>query len=145
MEPAQLSDQVRVGHLGAAGQHQVLTRPAPRTAPKGRETTVGKSQKTPSREFDCITCCVPPPPPPPTSLPSLSATLVFCKCKESIHCPSSYLFENGICSCGDKLHGAPRWETGQFCPILAVPLGTATINRLGHFVFCSCFGIYYHI
>jgi len=61
MEPAQLSDQVRVGHLGAAGQHQVLTRPAPRTAPKGRETTVGKSQKTPPREFDCITFCVPSP------------------------------------------------------------------------------------
>ncbi len=29
---------------------------------------------------------------------------------------------NGICSCGDKVHGATGWKTGQFCPILAVPL-----------------------
>jgi hypothetical protein len=28
-------------------------------------------------------------------------------------------------SCGDKMHGAPGWETGLFCPILAVPLGIA--------------------
>jgi hypothetical protein len=69
---------------------------------------------------------------------TLSATLNLCKCKESIHCPRSYLFENDICSCGDKLHGAPGRETGLICPIPAVPLGTATIDPLCHFVFNSC-------
>jgi hypothetical protein len=53
----------------------------------------------------------------------------------SCQCPRSYLFENGICGCWDKLHGAPGWETGLICPILAVPLGTATIIPLGHAVF----------
>jgi hypothetical protein len=42
---------------------------------------------------------------------------------------------SGICSCGDKLHGAPGWETGLICPILAVPLSTAAIIPLGHTVF----------
>jgi hypothetical protein len=70
---------------------------------------------------------------PSPSPPSLSATLNLCYCKESIYCPRSNLFEKGICSCGDKLHGAPGWETGQYCPILAVPLSTALIDPLGHF------------
>ncbi len=35
---------------------------------------------------------------------------------------------NGICSCGDKLHGAPGCETG---PILAVPLNLH-LPPLGH-------------
>ncbi len=135
MEPAQLSDQIRVGHLGSAGQHQVLTRPAP---PRDGRQQLENLKKRLLKNLIYNMLC-------PPSLPSLIATLVLCKCKESIHCPRSYLFENGICSCRDKLHGAPGWETGQFCPILAVPLGTATINPLGHFVFCSCFGIYYHI
>ncbi len=30
-----------------------------------------------------------------------------------------------ICSCGDKLRGAPGWETGYSYPFLAVPLNTA--------------------
>jgi hypothetical protein len=33
---------------------------------------------------------------------------------------------DGICSCGDKLHGAPRCETGPSGPILAVPLNLQT-------------------
>jgi hypothetical protein len=39
----------------------------------------------------------------------------------------------------------PGWETGKICPILAVPLGTAIIDPLGHSVFCSRFCIYHHI
>ncbi len=55
----------------------------------------------------------------------------YVNAKKVIYCPRSNLYENGICSCGDKLHGAPGWETGQICPILAVPLG--------HLVLWSCF------
>ncbi len=45
-----------------------------------------------------------------------------------------------LISCGDKLHGAPGWETGLFFPILAVPLSTATFIPLGHSVFIMyCF------
>jgi hypothetical protein len=32
--------------------------------------------------------------------------------RKCIMCPRSKLPSNGICSCGDKLHGAPGWETG---------------------------------
>ncbi len=58
--------------------------------------------------------------------------------KKVIYCPRSNLFQNGICSYGDKLHGAPGWETGQYCPILAVPLGTALIDPLGHLLIWLC-------
>jgi hypothetical protein len=34
--------------------------------------------------------------------------------------------------------GAPGWETGQYCPILAVPLDTALIDPLGHLVIWLC-------
>jgi hypothetical protein len=77
-----------------------------------------------------LLCTSPPPHPPPPSpphLPPLSAKLyASVNSRKCFTVPGKKLsLHNGICSCGDKMHGAPGWETGLFCPILAVPLNIA--------------------
>jgi hypothetical protein len=62
----------------------------------------------------------------PPSPPLSQCHFAICLLQENVLLSQELLFKkNGNCSCGDKLHGAPGWETGQLCRILAVPLGTA--------------------
>jgi hypothetical protein len=74
----------------------------------------------------CICILRPPTPPPhPNFPPSNQEVTSFTHLIWKVYkCPRSK-----ICSCGDKLHGAPGCEAEPFGPILAVPLKPKPVSE----------------